>query len=103
MQAKKNDRDWRFQYPRRDSYDDHGKLPVGLSTVSARSFQVLGWFQQSVLGDVGAQWLRAKISARSRAVDKVVHNLLIAAATGWRRFRISKLTFANSLRGKKPS
>jgi hypothetical protein len=52
---------------------------------------------------LGAQWLRAKISARSRAVDKVVHNLLIAAATGWRRFRISKLTFANSLRGKKPS
>jgi hypothetical protein len=28
---------------------------------------------------LGAQWLRAKISARSRAVDKVVHNLLIAA------------------------
>jgi hypothetical protein len=46
------------------------------------------------------KFLKTKIGFASHAVDKVVHNLFMARATGWLRFRILKLAFANSLVAK---
>jgi hypothetical protein len=46
-----------------------------------------------LLGDVRSQLLRAKISASSRAVDKVVYNLLIAAGNWPARIHNLQINF----------
>jgi hypothetical protein len=46
-----------------------------------------------LLSDVRSQLLRAKILARSRAVDKVVHNLLIAARNWLARIHNLQINF----------